>query len=55
MTIPIPIAKAENFHYILPKMANRHGLIAVATSIDKTMTLQNMSESFSALGMPVYG
>jgi uncharacterized protein len=28
---PIRIAKAENFLHILPKMANRHGLIAGAT------------------------
>ena len=51
---PIRIAKAENFLYILPKMANRHGLIAGATGTGKTVTLQSMAEGFSALGVPVF-
>jgi uncharacterized protein len=54
MTNPIRIAKAENFLYILPKMANRHGLIAGATGTGKTVTLQSMAEGFSALGVPVF-
>ena len=51
---PIRIAKAENLLYILPKMANRHGLIAGATGTGKTVTLQSMAEGFSALGVPVF-
>ena len=51
---PIRIAKAENFLYILPKMANRHGLIAGATGTGKTVTLQTLAEGFSGLGVPVF-
>jgi uncharacterized protein len=51
---PIRIAKAADFQYILPKMANRHGLIAGATGTGKTVTLQSLAEGFSALGVPVF-
>lgn len=54
MTNPIRIAKAENFLHILPKMANRHGLIAGATGTGKTVTLQTLAEGFSQLGVPVF-
>lgn len=54
MTNPIRIAKAESFLHILPKMANRHGLIAGATGTGKTVTLQSLAEGFSALGVPVF-
>lgn len=54
MSNPIRIAKAENFLYILPKMANRHGLIAGATGTGKTVTLQSLAEGFSTLGVPVF-
>ena len=54
MSNPIRIAKAENFLHILPKMANRHGLIAGATGTGKTVTLQTMAEGFTALGIPVF-
>ena len=40
--------------YILPKMANRHGLIAGGTGSGKTITLKVMAESFSDLGVPVF-
>ncbi|MBQ7795327.1 MAG: DUF853 family protein [Lachnospiraceae bacterium] len=39
---------------ILPKMANRHGLIAGATGTGKTITLKVMAESFSDCGVPVF-
>lgn len=39
---------------ILPSMANRHGLIAGATGTGKTCTLQNLAETFSAMGVPVF-
>ena len=39
---------------ILSKMANRHGLIAGATGTGKTCTLQNLAESFSSMGVPVF-
>ena len=54
MTNPIRIAKADVFQYILPKMANRHGLIAGATGTGKTVTLQTLAEGFSRLGVPVF-
>ena len=40
--------------YIIPKMANRHGLIAGATGTGKTVTLKVLAESFSAAGIPVF-
>lgn len=40
--------------FILPEMANRHGLIAGATGTGKTVTLKVMAESFSTLGVPVF-
>jgi len=39
---------------IIPKMANRHGLIAGATGTGKTITLKVMAESFSDAGVPVF-
>ncbi|MDO4433789.1 MAG: DUF853 family protein [Alysiella sp.] len=39
---------------IIPKMANRHGLIAGATGTGKTVTLRKMAETFSAHGIPVF-
>ena len=39
---------------LLPRMANRHGLISGATGTGKTITLKVMAESFSALGVPVF-
>ena len=39
---------------ILSKMANRHGLITGATGTGKTCTLQNMAETFSRMGVPVF-
>ncbi|MEL7151205.1 MAG: helicase HerA-like domain-containing protein [Pseudomonadota bacterium] len=39
---------------LLLKYANRHGLIAGATGTGKTVTLQIMAESFSAVGVPVF-
>ena len=40
--------------YLLPNMANRHGLIAGATGTGKTITMKVMAESFSDLGVPVF-
>ena len=48
------IAKAADRElYILPKMANRHGLIAGATGTGKTVSLKVLAESFSDMGVPV--
>jgi DNA helicase HerA-like ATPase len=49
------IAQARNKElYILPQMANRHGLIAGATGTGKTVSLQNLAETFSQLGVSVF-
>ncbi len=40
--------------FIIPKMANRHGLIAGATGTGKTVTLKVMAETFSEMGVPVF-
>ena len=48
------IAKAKEEISILPRMANRHGLIAGATGTGKTVTLRVMAEQFSRIGVPVF-
>ncbi len=48
------IAKGQRTDYLLPRMSNRHGLIAGATGTGKTVSLQVMAESFSAIGVPVF-
>jgi hypothetical protein len=52
--VPMVIAKAKAEIAILPKMANRHGLIAGATGTGKTVTLRTMAEQFSSIGVPVF-
>ena len=39
---------------LLPRMANRHGMIAGATGTGKTVTLKVMAEAFSNMGVPVF-
>ncbi|MGB4548795.1 MAG: helicase HerA-like domain-containing protein [Syntrophales bacterium] len=51
---PLPIAKGAREISILPKMANRHGLIAGATGTGKTVSLRVMAEQFSSIGVPVF-
>ena len=54
MAEPILIGKGGTTAVqILPRMANRHGLIAGATGTGKTVTLQRLAESFSCAGVPV--
>lgn len=48
------IAQSSKNLYLLPKMANRHGLIAGATGTGKTITMKVMAESFSDMGVPVF-
>ena len=51
----IYLAKSEDKElYLLPSMANRHGLIAGATGTGKTVTMKVMAESFSEMGVPVF-
>src|SRR5678815_5525089 len=54
MTEPILIAESKEPIFLLPKMANRHGLIAGATGTGKTVTLQTLAENFSARGVAVF-
>lgn len=54
MINPIHIAQSEQAIYLLPQMANRHGLITGATGTGKTVTLQVMAEQFSRIGVPVF-
>ncbi len=54
MAEPMLIAKAKDEIFLLPALANRHGLITGATGTGKTVTLQRMAESFSRLGVPVF-
>ena len=49
----ILVAQSKEQIFLLPKMANRHGLIAGATGTGKTVTLQTLAENFSARGVPV--
>src|SRR5258708_30049935 len=51
---PILVAPSKEPILLLPKMGNRHGLIAGATGTGKTVTLQTRAENFSARGVPVF-
>ena len=48
------MAKNEEKLFLLPRMANRHGLICGATGTGKTITLKVMAEAFSDAGVPVF-
>lgn len=51
----ILIGKNDNYEaYILPKMANRHGIISGASGSGKTISLKVLAESFSSAGVPVF-
>jgi DNA helicase HerA-like ATPase len=55
MTDPLLIAKNDQTElFILPQMANRHGLITGATGTGKTVTLQTLAEHFSRIGVPCF-
>jgi DNA helicase HerA-like ATPase len=51
---PLLIAKGKSNIFLLPKMANRHGLIAGATGTGKTVTLRVLAEQFSKIGVPIF-
>ena len=50
----LQIAKGTEPIYLLPKMANRHGLITGATGTGKTVTLKTIAQSMSDAGIPVF-
>ena len=56
MAQPISLAQSTDKTelFLLPALANRHGLITGATGTGKTVTLQKLAESFSAIGVPVF-
>jgi hypothetical protein len=54
MTQSILIAKSKQPIHLLPRMANRHGLIAGATGTGKTVTLARLAQEFSRIGVPVF-
>ncbi len=54
MTDPLLLAKGQHDCFLLPAMANRHGLITGATGTGKTVTLQVLAEYFSRIGVPVF-
>lgn len=55
MADPLLIAQnAATECFLLPGLANRHGLITGATGTGKTVTLQTLAESFSRIGVPVF-
>ncbi|MDH4395737.1 MAG: DUF853 family protein [Limnobacter sp.] len=58
MLEPLPVAlghsPSASTLTLLPKLANRHGLITGATGTGKTVTLQVLAETFSRMGTPVF-
>ena len=55
MAEPILIARHQDTAcFLLPQLANRHGLITGATGSGKTVTLQTMAEGLSRMGVPVF-
>ncbi|MEO7064983.1 MAG: helicase HerA-like domain-containing protein [Dokdonella sp.] len=50
----ILIGKGDRDVYLLPKYANRHGMIAGATGTGKSVSLMLLAEGFSKLGVPVF-
>ena len=58
MAEPILVAKRDATEtgqfFLLPQMANRHGVVTGATGTGKTVTLQKLAEGFSDRGVPVF-
>jgi DNA helicase HerA-like ATPase len=55
MAEPILLAKRDAVEcFLLPALANRHGLITGATGTGKTVSLQTLAENFSRRGVPVF-
>ncbi|HET8538676.1 MAG TPA: helicase HerA-like domain-containing protein [Anaeromyxobacter sp.] len=52
-TDPLLVAKGPQDLFLLPALANRHGLVAGATGTGKTVTLRVLAEGFSRIGVPV--
>ncbi len=54
MAAPLHIARGDVECFLLPALANRHGLITGATGTGKTVSLQVLAEHFSSIGVPVF-
>ena len=55
MAEPILLARRDGIEcFLLPAMANRHGLVTGATGTGKTVTLQTLAENFSRQGVAVF-
>jgi hypothetical protein len=55
MAAPLVLARAGDKDLaLLPRLANRHGLVTGATGTGKTVTLQSLAEGFSRAGVPVF-
>ena len=55
MVAPLLVAKSGKTElYLLPALANRHGLITGATGTGKTVTLQMLAQQLSSIGVPVF-
>ncbi len=48
------VAKGEKELFLLPRMTNRHGMIAGATGTGKTVSLQVLAENLSRIGVPTF-
>ncbi|RZL91317.1 MAG: DUF853 family protein [Variovorax sp.] len=55
MADPLLIARHDTTEcFLLPALANRHGLITGATGTGKTVSLQTLAERLSGIGVPVF-
>jgi len=50
----ILVGKGDREVFLLPKYANRHGMVAGATGTGKSVSLMLLAEGFSKLGVPVF-
>ncbi len=54
VTTPHALPETSGKVFLLPRLGNRHGLIAGATGTGKTVTLMTLAEGFSRIGVPVF-
>ena len=54
VTTPTSLPASNGHVLLLPRLGNRHGLVAGATGTGKTVTLTTLAEGFSRIGVPVF-